>query len=46
MVDYDFSDDWMGYASFARGYKAGGFNLDRGGLRFPRGTAFSRRPSS
>jgi outer membrane receptor protein involved in Fe transport len=32
-VDYDFTDEWMGYASFARGYKAGGFNLDRGGLR-------------
>ena len=26
---YDFSDDVMGYASAARGYKAGGFNLDR-----------------
>ena len=26
---YDFSDDMMGYASVARGYKAGGFNLDR-----------------
>lgn len=46
VVDYDFSDDWMGYASFARGYKAGGFNLDRGGLRLSPGTAFSRRPSS
>src|SRR5690606_34129674 len=28
-VAYDFNDDLMGYASFARGYKAGGFNLDR-----------------
>lgn len=26
---YRFSDDVMGYLSFARGYKAGGFNLDR-----------------
>jgi outer membrane receptor protein involved in Fe transport len=26
---YDFSDDMMGYVSAARGYKAGGFNLDR-----------------
>ncbi|NLG59977.1 MAG: TonB-dependent receptor [Gammaproteobacteria bacterium] len=26
---YDFSDDVMGYVSAARGYKAGGFNLDR-----------------
>jgi len=28
-VAYDWSDDVMTYASFARGYKAGGFNLDR-----------------
>ncbi|HRN62716.1 MAG TPA: TonB-dependent receptor, partial [Luteimonas sp.] len=28
-VAYDFNDDLMGYASVARGYKAGGFNLDR-----------------
>lgn len=28
-VAYDFSDDLMGYFSAARGYKAGGFNLDR-----------------
>ncbi|MBV6418781.1 MAG: Vitamin B12 transporter BtuB [Steroidobacteraceae bacterium] len=26
---YHFSDDVMSYASYARGYKAGGFNLDR-----------------
>lgn len=26
---YRFSDDVMAYASYARGYKAGGFNLDR-----------------
>ncbi len=29
---YDFSSGWLGYASYGRGYKAGGFNLDRGGL--------------
>ncbi|QDW65949.1 TonB-dependent receptor [Luteimonas granuli] len=28
-VAYDWSDDVMTYASLARGYKAGGFNLDR-----------------
>lgn len=28
-VAYDFSDDLMGYVSAARGYKGGGFNLDR-----------------
>lgn len=28
-VAYDFSDDVMGYVSAARGYKGGGFNLDR-----------------
>ncbi len=28
-VAYDWSDDVMGYVSAARGYKAGGFNLDR-----------------
>jgi iron complex outermembrane receptor protein len=26
---YRFNDDFMTYASYARGYKAGGFNLDR-----------------
>jgi len=35
ILDYDFSDEWMGYASYARGYKAGGFNLDRSGLGNP-----------
>ena len=26
------SDDWLTYASYSRGYKAGGFNLDRSAL--------------
>lgn len=32
---YDFSSGWLGYASYGRGYKAGGFNLDRAGLSNP-----------
>ena len=28
-ANYRFTDDLMGYASYSRGYKAGGFNLDR-----------------
>jgi iron complex outermembrane receptor protein len=28
-LTYKFSDDIMGYVSYARGYKSGGFNLDR-----------------
>ncbi|WP_019961936.1 TonB-dependent receptor [Woodsholea maritima] len=28
-LDYQFNDDVMGYAGFSRGFKAGGFNLDR-----------------
>jgi len=28
-LTYDFSDDVMGYAGYSRGFKAGGFNLDR-----------------
>ncbi len=32
IAEYQFNDDWMGYASYARGYKAGGYNLDRAGL--------------
>jgi outer membrane receptor protein involved in Fe transport len=28
-LNYDFTDDFMAYVSYARGYKAGGFNLDR-----------------
>ncbi|WP_440957416.1 TonB-dependent receptor [Oceanicaulis sp. LC35] len=28
-LTYDFSDDFMGYVGYSRGFKAGGFNLDR-----------------
>jgi outer membrane receptor protein involved in Fe transport len=28
-LKYDFTDDVMAYASYSRGFKAGGFNLDR-----------------
>ncbi|WP_306016407.1 TonB-dependent receptor [Oceanicaulis sp. MMSF_3324] len=28
-LTYDFNDDIMGYAGYSRGFKAGGFNLDR-----------------
>ncbi len=28
-LTYDFSDDMMGYVGYSRGFKAGGFNLDR-----------------
>lgn len=40
-VDYKVADDLMVYASYARGYKAGGFNLDRAlsGLVVTRGGA-------
>ena len=32
VAEYAFDDSWLGYASYSRGYKAGGFNLDRAGL--------------
>jgi outer membrane receptor protein involved in Fe transport len=32
IMSYDFSSDVMGYASYANGYKSGGYNLDRSGL--------------
>ena len=35
VAEYAFNDDWLGYASFSSDYKAGGFNLDRGGLANP-----------
>ncbi|MBT8443191.1 MAG: TonB-dependent receptor, partial [Gammaproteobacteria bacterium] len=31
-ISYTFADEWIGYGSYSRGYKAGGYNLDRGGL--------------
>jgi outer membrane receptor protein involved in Fe transport len=33
--DYQFSEEWLGYASYSRGYKAGGYNLDRAGFNNP-----------
>ena len=35
IVSYRPTDDLMGYASYTRGYKAGGFNLDRSALSNP-----------
>lgn len=35
VLSYRFTDDLMGYASYSRGYKAGGFNLDRNALDAP-----------
>jgi len=35
ILSYKPIDDLMVYASFARGYKAGGFNLDRSALKSP-----------
>jgi iron complex outermembrane receptor protein len=32
------TEDWMIYGSFSRGYKAGGFNLDRSALKAPSAT--------
>ena len=34
-LGYDLTDDWRTYVSYSRGYKAGGYNLDRGGLPNP-----------
>jgi outer membrane receptor protein involved in Fe transport len=34
-VAYDLAEGLLGYVSYGRGYKAGGFNLDRGGLDNP-----------
>jgi outer membrane receptor protein involved in Fe transport len=44
IAEYAFDGDWLGYASFARGYKAGGFNLDRAGLD-GLGVLFQQTPS-
>jgi outer membrane receptor protein involved in Fe transport len=35
VVDYALTEDWLGYLSYSRGYKAGGFNLDRAGFSNP-----------
>ena len=35
VLSYKATDDLLLYASFARGYKAGGFNLDRSALKSP-----------
>jgi outer membrane receptor protein involved in Fe transport len=32
VLSYKFNDDLLAYASYSRGYKAGGFNLDRSAL--------------
>lgn len=34
-LSYDITESWLTYASYSRGYKAGGFNLDRGGFSLP-----------
>lgn len=34
-ADYSFDTDLHGYVSYSRGYKAGGYNLDRAGLAYP-----------
>jgi len=35
ILSYKLTDDLLTYASYARGYKAGGFNLDRSALKAP-----------
>jgi iron complex outermembrane receptor protein len=35
ILSYKPDNDWLFYASFAKGYKAGGFNLDRSALGSP-----------
>ena len=35
MLSYKATDDLLLYASYSRGYKAGGFNLDRSALKSP-----------
>jgi outer membrane receptor protein involved in Fe transport len=34
-LSYQFNPDWLAYLSYGRGYKAGGFNLDRAGFANP-----------
>ncbi|MCY7338966.1 MAG: TonB-dependent receptor [Sphingomonas bacterium] len=38
VLSYKPNDDLLFYGSFSRGYKAGGFNLDKSGLKRPIGT--------
>ena len=35
VLSYQPTSDWLFYASYSRGYKAGGFNLDRSALKSP-----------
>jgi len=35
VISYKPGDDWLVYASYSKGYKAGGFNLDRSALGLP-----------
>ena len=35
VLSYKVTDDLLAYASYSRGYKAGGFNLDRSALKSP-----------
>jgi outer membrane receptor protein involved in Fe transport len=35
VLSYKVTDDLLAYASYSRGYKAGGFNLDRSALKVP-----------
>ena len=35
ILSYHPNSDWLFYASYSRGYKAGGFNLDRSALKSP-----------
>lgn len=34
-LSYRINDSWLSWISYSRGYKAGGFNLDRGGFSAP-----------
>ncbi|MCH8683868.1 TonB-dependent receptor [Pedomonas mirosovicensis] len=38
VLSYQFNDDLMAYVSYAKGYKAGGYNLDRSALDTPGAT--------
>lgn len=42
ILSYKPTDDLMVYASYSRGYKAGGFNLDRSALKAPTATFASQ----